>query len=118
MQKRVVEGFQASPQQYRLWSLQQADASSAYRAQSAILISGRLDPQLLKRTLAEVVNRHEILRTCFRSLPGGAALVQVIRDNLPFSITEFDLGGMSRDTQEAESDWLFDELRRKPFDFE
>ena len=47
MGRERTEGHRLSPQQRRLWLLQQQDTSPAYLAAGAFLIEGRLD--LLKR---------------------------------------------------------------------
>jgi amino acid adenylation domain-containing protein len=72
----VAEGFRLSPQQRWLWLLQQD--GSAYRAQCAIMIEGRLDSEVLSSAVRQIINRHEILRTTFRREPGIRTPVQVI----------------------------------------
>jgi hypothetical protein len=49
MQTQTLEGFRLSPQQKRLWLLQQD--SLAYRAQCAIQIKGKLNAEILKEAL-------------------------------------------------------------------
>jgi hypothetical protein len=43
MQELSIEGFRLSPQQKRLWLLQQAGYSQPYRVQCAVLIEGNLN---------------------------------------------------------------------------
>ena len=74
-----VHGFQLSPQQRRLWSLQHD--SNAYQAQCAILLEGNLKLDILKSALQQVVNRHEILRTAFLRPRGIKISIQVIADS-------------------------------------
>ena len=62
MSNKVIQGFQLSPQQAHLWSLQEHD----YRARAAITIEGSLDPEALEAALNKIISRHEILRTAFR----------------------------------------------------
>jgi amino acid adenylation domain-containing protein len=45
-----------------------------------ISITGDLDPEVLRRALARVVERHEILRTVFRHVPGVTIPLQVIAE--------------------------------------
>jgi amino acid adenylation domain-containing protein len=59
------EGSPLSPQQERLWRLTQQDGGGLYRAQLAVALKGALDKGALRRALAGVVGRHEILRTLF-----------------------------------------------------
>jgi amino acid adenylation domain-containing protein len=80
----MTEGFRLSPQQKRLWLLQQPD-QNAYRAKSVIMMEGRLDVELLKRAVRQIVDRHEILRTTFRRQPGIRTAVQVISEPSQFS---------------------------------
>ena len=80
MQKTITEGFRLSPQQRRLWLLQQGGDRLPYRAQCAILVEGELDATRLRAALSRAVERNEILRTGFQSLPGMAVPVQVISD--------------------------------------
>jgi len=69
MSDKVLEGFPLSPQQRHLWFLQQTQQSLPYRAQCAIWIEGNLDTNILKAALENVIQRHEMLRTTFGSLP-------------------------------------------------
>ncbi|MFT3764371.1 MAG: amino acid adenylation domain-containing protein [Minicystis sp.] len=63
--------------QERLWFLSQLDPSSpAYVVPLALRLSGMLDTRALQRALAELVRRHEVLRTTFTS--EGGKPVQVI----------------------------------------
>jgi len=78
MQNQVVEGFRLSPQQRRLWPLQQG--SSSFHTQCALLIEGRADRDLLKAATERVVNRHEIFRTNFLRLPGMDLPIQVVAE--------------------------------------
>jgi amino acid adenylation domain-containing protein len=115
MQQEVINGFRLSPQQRRVWLLQQG--SSAYRAQSALLIEGDLRPEALKEAMSRIVRRHEILRTTFHSLPGMKLPVQAPPEETALSWHNLD----SSDPQRLEqADWieeLFREDRRRPFDF-
>ncbi|HKX31382.1 MAG TPA: condensation domain-containing protein, partial [Blastocatellia bacterium] len=92
MQNTVtVEGYQLSPQQRRIWMLQQADGGRAYRVQCAILLNGPLDVATLKGAVSEVVNRHEILRTGFHLLPGMTVPLQVIESDRDAEFREVDV---------------------------
>nr|WP_161964000.1 amino acid adenylation domain-containing protein [Xanthomonas arboricola] len=53
--------------QQRLWFLHQLDpaASVAYHVGAALALRGALDVDALRLTLARIVERHEVLRTCF-----------------------------------------------------
>ena len=64
MQERI-EGFRLSPQQRRLWKLQQADGAGPFYTRCAVRIDGELDEERLRAALGRAVVRHEILRTGF-----------------------------------------------------
>ena len=67
----TVAGFQLSPQQERLWLLQERDAgTSAYRAQCVVRFDGNVAQRLLEAAVSSVIERHEILRTRFQSTAG------------------------------------------------
>ncbi|GAA1024593.1 hypothetical protein GCM10009565_30590 [Amycolatopsis albidoflavus] len=60
-----------SPAQHRMWFLDQLSGpSSTYTMYEAYRCTGDLDVEKLRRALAEVVQRHEALRTTFRSRRG------------------------------------------------
>ena len=80
MQDASIEGFRLSPQQKRLWQLQEAGNNQPYRAHCAVLIEGNLNREILKSALQDVINRHEILRTTFRVLEGMNLPLQAIGD--------------------------------------
>jgi amino acid adenylation domain-containing protein len=64
--------------QERLWFLDQLEpGSAAYNMPAALRLRGRLDVSALARSIAEVVRRHEALRTTFEIGADGAP-VQVI----------------------------------------
>lgn len=69
-----------SPQQKRLWMLQQSDGQ-IYESCCRLLLRGPLDRQRLQRSLSAIVTRHEILRTTFRRLPGMTIPAQVVEDS-------------------------------------
>jgi amino acid adenylation domain-containing protein len=116
--KVTIEGFRLSPQQARLWLLQQGTQKLPYYAQCAVLILGNLDPQLLEAALAEVVQRHEILRTTFHCLPAMTLPLQVISQGSRVSVRDYDLNGWKSQAQEGRIEALLGEASRIPFDFE
>jgi amino acid adenylation domain-containing protein len=75
-----VEGFRLSPQQRHLWA--QGDGP-AYRTCCTIVIAGDLDRDRLRQAVAEVVARHESLRTCLQRWPGRKLPLQIVRESLP-----------------------------------
>jgi len=76
--------------QERLWFLQRLDPqSSAYNSTAALDLEGELDVAALGRTLAEIVRRHEVLRTGFTEHDGVPA--QVIMEGYRQRLAVVDL---------------------------
>ncbi len=118
MQVESIEGFRLSPQQEHLWLLQQIDQSWAYRSDCAILIEGNIDVNNLELALQDVVNRYEILRTSFISLPGMTIPVQVITDSKVILENKSDISNLKPQEQEAKIELIFQEIKQQDFEFE
>jgi amino acid adenylation domain-containing protein/non-ribosomal peptide synthase protein (TIGR01720 family) len=101
--------------QQRLWLVDQIEPGSPlYNMPGALRIQGPLDGPVLARCLAEIVRRHEALRTVFAA-PAGAP-VQVIRPPSPFPLSEVDLSGLGEETREPVASALRAEEAARPFD--
>ncbi|HEX8118473.1 MAG TPA: amino acid adenylation domain-containing protein, partial [Pyrinomonadaceae bacterium] len=99
--------------QQRLWFIDQLDPDSpAYNLSSAVLLSGHLDDDALRRTLSEIVRRHEALRTTFEEREGQP--VQVIREAAPLDLEVEDLSGSAQAEEAARR--LVEDEARTPFD--
>jgi amino acid adenylation domain-containing protein/FkbM family methyltransferase len=107
MQSDTIQGFQLSPQQKRLWSLTRHDEHQLYHAQCLVLIEGRLEAARLRAAIAQMVQRHEILRTSFTSLQGMTIPLQVIHDSAHFKFIQYE-------KQDIEKLWQ--ETQQAPFD--
>ncbi|MBW4649606.1 MAG: AMP-binding protein [Kastovskya adunca ATA6-11-RM4] len=116
MAVQIIEGFQLSPQQKRLWSLQRD--SLAYQTQGAILIEGNLNPEVLKIALQNVINRHEILRTTFQRKPGIKAPLQVVADSSILCCRDINLSGLDSKQQEFKIEEILQEERQQELNFE
>ncbi|MEH2051408.1 amino acid adenylation domain-containing protein [Nostoc sp.] len=116
MPDEVIEGYKLSPQQKRLWSLQQN--SRAYQSRLAILIQGTLNIELLKESLQKLIKRHEILRTTFYKLPEIQHPIQVISCTNNISWQEVDLTSWINEKQEGRIEEIFEEEEQHCFDFE
>ncbi|WP_328409116.1 non-ribosomal peptide synthetase [Nocardia sp. NBC_00403] len=66
--------------QQRMWVLNRVDPNSlAYNIPMAIRLTGALDVDALRYAIADVLERHESLRTCYPTDgPGGAAYQEVL----------------------------------------
>jgi amino acid adenylation domain-containing protein len=71
-------GFLLAPQQRRIAKLQQQFGQPFYRTVCMLDIFGHVDQNHLRHSLDDLVERYEILRTSFVSLPGMALPMQVI----------------------------------------
>ena len=106
-----------SASQLRQWFLMQLDPGDpAYTLPMSLDLEGRLDPAALKSALAQILRRHEVLRTAFPSLggrpvavvvPAAAALPLVDLSALPEALRGKEALRL------AAQDWVFD-LARGP----
>ena len=116
MQQEIIQGYQLSPQQKHLWSLQKNNSSLMYSAHCAVRIKGSFNVKALKTALEQIVNRHEILRTTFHCLPGMTVPLQVIADGGVSWTVACDLSNLTPDEQDVELGRLFSEAIQQPFD--
>jgi len=72
----------------------------------------------LAAALAEIVRRHEVLRTTFRVDAESKDPVQVVAEPAPWTLPRVDLAGLPAALGEAEADRLLAAERRLPFDLE
>jgi amino acid adenylation domain-containing protein/FkbM family methyltransferase len=101
--------------QERVWFLQQLDPTiQSYQFQARLRLRGRLDPEALRRSLAEIVRRHEIFRTTFPTVDGRP----VQRFHAPWNValTLVDLSGLPADLRETEVNRVLALTCRRPFD--
>jgi amino acid adenylation domain-containing protein len=111
----VVEGFRLSPQQRRLWKLQQDTSlgSSAFTSQLVLLLEGELRAGDLRAALETVCERHGALRTVFRRLAGVVMPVQVVSGEVSLSWQVIDPGEIETSVEE-----LLELESRRTFDYE
>jgi amino acid adenylation domain-containing protein len=85
-----IEGFDLSPQQRRIWVLAR-HGGGAFRSWCVVSIRGPLSRAELQAALGRIVERHEVLRTSFRSLPGLPTGVQVVARGAAAAVADCDL---------------------------
>jgi amino acid adenylation domain-containing protein len=105
--------------QERIWFLEQLQpGGTAYHLPAAMDLRGALDPQALAGTLAEILRRHEALRTVFREggREEGGAPVQRILPPPPAVLPVVDLRGLPAEEREAEAGRIGESWFRRPFD--
>ncbi|MER7455391.1 condensation domain-containing protein, partial [Nocardia beijingensis] len=74
--------------QQRMWFLNQFDpASSVYNIPAAIRLTGDLDVVALRQAVADLVARHEILRTIYPQTPDGPVQQVLAADAVPIDLT-------------------------------
>jgi len=88
--------------QQRLWFLHQLEPeSAAYNIPLGVRLSGELNREGARRSLREIVRRHETLRTSFAVRDGGP--VQVIAVEQELKIEEIDLREVTESEGEGEA---------------
>ncbi|MFL6199420.1 MAG: amino acid adenylation domain-containing protein [Thermoanaerobaculia bacterium] len=112
-QPRPAGGIPLSFAQQRLWFLDRLEPESPfYNVPAAVRLRGRLHPAALAAAFQEIVRRHEALRTRFAEEAGRP--VQIVEDDLPFSLPLLDLSGLPE--REMEAACLAQAEARRPFD--
>jgi amino acid adenylation domain-containing protein len=89
---------------------------SAYNEPLTLTHRGALDVEVLRRTLAEVIRRHEAWRTTFHEVDGQP--VAVVHDPSEVDLPVVDLRHLAPPEREREADRLAMEEIRRPFDLE
>lgn len=104
--------FPVSFAQQRLWFLHQlAPDTPSYNCGGALRVHAAIDPDLLRRSVNEIIRRHEVLRTTFQVIEGRP--VQVVSGALEIALPVIDLGGSP---SQAKVESLVAEEVRGPFD--
>ncbi|HEY2737049.1 MAG TPA: condensation domain-containing protein, partial [Thermoanaerobaculia bacterium] len=107
-----TEDLPLSFAQQRLWFIDRLEGGSLYNVPVALRMRGDLSVPVLSRVLAEVVRRHEVLRTVFPDQNGRAR--QVILPPGDFALPVVDLTGLPVPRAVAERSMT--EEARRPFD--
>jgi amino acid adenylation domain-containing protein len=113
-----IEGFRLSPQQDRLWDLAAEAGERGYLAACAVAIDGMVEARGLGAALRQAVERHEILRTCFRHLPAMIRPLQVIGEAALTGPAVADLAALAPRRQEDCVGALLHHLGEAAFDLE
>src|SRR6266404_1403244 len=106
--------FPASSAQRRLWFLHQLDPNSSfYNITAPLRISAPINVEALRRSLQEIVRRHETLRTTFTTVDGEP--VQIVALSTNFKLDIIDLQAVEETKREAEARSLAEPEARRPF---
>jgi len=101
--------------QERLWFLDQYEPnSSVYNIPSALRLKGSLDVAAIRRSLDEIIRRHESLRTTFSIVDGEP--VQVIAPSFELPVPVVDLSEYPEGQREQEARQIINTETREPFD--
>ncbi|HEY9608353.1 amino acid adenylation domain-containing protein [Allocoleopsis sp.] len=101
--------------QERFWFLDQFDPGSAvHTIPIRVRLRGELNVPVLESSVNEIVRRHDVLRTRFRTFDGQPA--QVIEPFAPLEIPLVDLTNLPETLRESEAIRMCDEEARLPFD--
>ncbi|MEH2092609.1 amino acid adenylation domain-containing protein [Nostoc sp.] len=107
--------FPLSFAQQRLWVLAQLEPDSPfYNMFKAVRLNGRLDIEVLERSLNEIIRRHEILRTTFNAVAGTP--VQVIAPHATMKLSVVDLQRLSGQEESEQLQLLATQDQLQPFD--
>ena len=100
------EVFSLSLSQERLWFINKIEPfSPAYNIVQATKINGQLDERILQKAFDEIVSRHEVLRTAFRTVEGQAVAELINIETIQIEKIEFDLKNNDDGERQARS-WV------------
>ena len=113
----LEESIPLSNAQRRLWYISQlSDRGLEYKIVKVLDMEGRLNVAALSQAVAEIVHRHETLRTCFGYVSGK--LVQKILPGNTVPIDHVDLSSSSEAALEGAYEQIEAEILQRPFDLE
>ncbi|GAB2714348.1 non-ribosomal peptide synthetase [Kitasatospora kifunensis] len=110
---RPADGRATSLAQQRLWFLDQLRPGQlGYLLPMALRIRGELDVPALTGALAAVIERHQVLRTCYAVADGE--VVQHVVSGVEFALERHDLSELAPiEREERERELIERELRRR-----
>ncbi len=106
--------------QERFWLASRLEPGSpAYNLAGAARLRGPLRADTLRRAFAEIVRRHDILRTRYpEGSPEGDGEPVAVAEPLRAELPVIDLAALPESAMERETDRLAVELARRPFELE
>ncbi|MHC5744028.1 MAG: amino acid adenylation domain-containing protein [Nostoc sp.] len=101
--------------QERLWLLNQLEPDNpSYNEQAALKLHGKLNVVALEQSLNKIIDRHEALRTNFRTI--NEQPVQIITDSLNLNVPIVDLTELPASEREIACQQLATTEANQPFD--
>ncbi|MFL6261090.1 MAG: amino acid adenylation domain-containing protein [Thermoanaerobaculia bacterium] len=114
---RDAAGLPLSYGQQRLWFLDRLQPGNpAYHLVNFFRLEGRLHVPVLALSLREIVRRHEVLRTVFRTVDGEPRQVVLAAAEVPFPL--MDLSALPPALRQGEARRLASREVVRPFDLE
>jgi amino acid adenylation domain-containing protein len=106
--------LQLSFAQERLWFLDQLNPNSAvFNVPLTVKLTNAIDVEVLRRSVNEIVRRHETLRTTFRSVEGQPEVV--VARELKIDVPLVDLTSHRKSERELRAHVLLSEEEQRPF---
>ncbi|MCU4776825.1 amino acid adenylation domain-containing protein [Bacillus cereus] len=103
--------------QQRLWFFDQLEpGSSTYNMPFLLKIEGDFDINVFEKSLNEIIQRHEILRTTFLLMDEQP--IQIVNPNLSIKVKYVDLQAYSKKERQKISDEQIKKVAKKPFNLE
>src|SRR5262245_32431107 len=110
-----AEQFPLSYAQERLWFLDQLEPGNvAYNVPMALSLAGPLNVSALERSLNQIIERHQALRTGFIVVNGDP--MQIIAPALTLNLPIRDISGLPLSEQSAEVERCARAHGEQPFD--
>lgn len=108
--------YELSHAQQRIWFLSTLEKSHHYNILGAWKLTGRLNIQALTKAIGLLTKRHEALRATFQSL--GGKPVQLIREDLPPSVTVANFSLFNEKTRARRLEQLIQQEANRIYDLE
>ena len=107
-----TDGVVLTSAQQRMYFLSQLEPDSpVYNCPFAYRLKGSLDLPRLRQALADVIKRHEILRTNYRDHVG--VIEGIVREAKPVSVAFMDMSSLAdAQLESATADWMREESAR------
>ncbi|MDM5296919.1 amino acid adenylation domain-containing protein [Bacillus pumilus] len=114
LEKRT--SYELSHAQQRIWFLSTLEKSHHYNILGAWKLTGRLNIRALTKAIGHLTKRHEAMRATFQSI--GGKPVQLIREDLPPSVTVANFSLFNEKTRERRLDQLIQQEASRIYDLE
>jgi alpha-ketoglutarate-dependent taurine dioxygenase len=89
--------------QQRLFFLEQHEDSRAmFNMSGALCLRGHLDPKVLRASLAEIVNRHEVLRTTYKTTEAGPLQSVEVKQDLLLDTLDISHHGIDEQSKKLQ----------------